>query len=182
MVAIGVGDCVKELSLREGQAKIKSTFMVHWSWSQWSCWSSYPQHRSFYKDITFLPKHGKFFLFLVAKHEHALYDKEKVAKTNETEKNDRSSTNNGVIARAEVTELTEQVVTFNICAVKATEKVAIDNADDVPAEQAVPGEPELKQTPIKQSDDEATIHVKQSDNETLQKSNTDEELPSVVDI
>ena len=73
------------------------------------------QHRSFYKDITFLPKHGKFFLFLVAKHEHALYDKEKVAKTNETEKNDRSSTNNGVIARAEVTELTEQVVTFNIC-------------------------------------------------------------------
>ena len=120
MVAIGVGDCVKELSLREGQAKIKSTFMVHWSWSQWSCWSSYPpkkctQHRSFYKDITFLPKHGKFFLFLVAKHEHALYDKEKVAKTNETEKDDRSSTNNGVIARAEVTELTEQVVTFNIC-------------------------------------------------------------------
>ena len=51
----------------------------------------------------------------------------------------------------QVTELTEQVVTFNICAVKAAEKVAIDNADDVPAEQAVPGEPELKQTPIKQS-------------------------------
>ena len=44
----------------------------------------------------------------------------------------------------QVTELTEQVV-------KAAEKVAIDNADDVPAEQAVPGEPELKQTPIKQS-------------------------------
>ena len=41
----------------------------------------------------------------------------------------------------QVTELTEQVV-------KAAEKVAIDNADDVPAEQAVPGEPELKQTPI----------------------------------
>ena len=71
----------------------------------------------------------------------------------------------------QVTELTEQVVTFNICAVKAAEKVAIDNADDVPAEQAVPGEPELKQTPIKQSDDEATIHVKQSDNETFQNSN-----------
>ena len=51
----------------------------------------------------------------------------------------------------QVTELTEQVVTFNICAVKAAEKVAIDDADDVPAEQAVPGEPELKQTPIKQS-------------------------------
>ena len=47
----------------------------------------------------------------------------------------------------QVTALTEQVVTFNICAVKAAEKVAIDNAD-VPAEQAVP---ELKQTPIKQS-------------------------------
>ena len=123
-----------------------------------------------------MPKHGKFFLFLVAKHEHALYDKEKVAKTNETEKDDRSSTNN------EVTELTEQVVTFNICAVKAAKKVAIGNADDVPAEQAVPGEPELKQTPIKQSDDEATIHVKQSDNETFQNSNTDEELPSVVDV
>ena len=76
----------------------------------------------FYKDITFLPKHGKFFLFLVAKHEHALYDKEKVAKTNETEKDDRSSTKNEVIASA---ELTEQVVTFNICAVKAAEKVAI---------------------------------------------------------
>ena len=88
-----------------------------------------------------MPKHGKFFLFLVAKHEHALYDKEKVAKTNETEKDDRSSTNNEVIASAEVTE---QVVTFNICAVKAAEKVAIGNADDVPAEQAVPGEPELK--------------------------------------
>ena len=97
-------------------------------------------------------------------------------------KDDRSSTNNEVIASAEVTELTEQVVTFNICAVKAAEKVAIDNADDVPAEQAVPGEPELKQTPIKQSDDEATIHVKQSDNETFQNSNTDEELPSVVDV
>ena len=49
------------------------------------------------------------------RREHALYEKEKVAKTNETEKDDRSSTNNGVIARAEVTELTEQVVTFNIC-------------------------------------------------------------------
>ena len=58
-------------------------------------------------------------------------------------KNDRSSTNNGVIARAEVTELTEQVVTFNICAVKAAEKVAIDNADDVPAVQAVPGESKM---------------------------------------
>ena len=34
----------------------------------------------------------------------------------------------------QVTELIEQVV-------KAAEKVAIDNADDVPAEQAVPGEP-----------------------------------------
>ena len=113
---------------------------------------------------------------------HARYEQEKVAKTNETEKDDRSSTNNEVIASAEVTELTEQVVTFNICAVKAAEKVAIDNADDVPAEQAVPGEPELKQTPIKQSDDEATIHVKQSDNETFQNSNTDEELPSVVDV
>ena len=74
----------------------------------------------------------------------------------------------------QVTELTEQVVTFNICAVKAAEKVAIDNADDVPAEQAVPGEPE--------QDDEATINVKQSDNETFQNSNTDEELPSVVDF
>ena len=31
----------------------------------------------------------------------------------------------------QVTELTEQVVTFNIYAVKAAEKVAIDNADDV---------------------------------------------------
>ena len=116
------------------------------------------------------------------RREHARYEKEKVAKTNETEKDDRSSTNNEVIASAEVTELTEQVVTFNICAVKAAEKVAIGNADDVPAEQAVPGEPELKQTPIKQSDDEATIHVKQSDNETFQNSNTDEELPSVVDV
>ena len=114
------------------------------------------------------------------RREHARYEKEKVAKTNETEKDDRSSTNNEVIASAEVTELTEQVVTFNICAVKAAEKVAIGNADDVPAEQAVPGEPELKQTPIKQSDDEATIHVKQSDNETFQNSNTDEKLPSVV--
>ena len=74
----------------------------------------------------------------------------------------------------QVTELTEQVVTFNICAVKAAEKVAIDNADDVPAEQAVPGEPE--------QDDEATINVKQSDNETFQNSNTDEELASVVDF
>ena len=53
-------------------------------------------------------------------------------------------------------------------------KVAIDNADDVPAEQAVPGEPE--------QDDEATNNVKQSDNETFQNSNTDEELPSVVDF
>ena len=85
------------------------------------------------------------------RREHTRYEKEKVAKINETEKNDRSSTNNEVIASAEVTELTEQVVTFNICAVKAAEKVAIGNADDVPAEQAVPGEPELKQTPIKQS-------------------------------
>ena len=102
------------------------------------------------------------------RREHARYEKEKVAKTNETEKDDRSSTNNEVVASAEITELNEQV--------------AIGNADDVPAEQAVPGEPELKQTPIKQSDDEATIHVKQSDNETLQKSNTDEELPSVVDV
>ena len=129
------------------------------------------------------------------RREHTRYEKEKVAKINETEKDDRSSTNNEVIASAEVTELTEQVVTFNICAVKAAEKVAIGNADDVPAEkvaignaddvpaeQAVPGEPELKQTPIKQSDDEATIHVKQSDNETFQNSNTDEELPSVVDV
>ena len=41
-------------------------------------------------------------------------------------------------------------------------------------EQAVPGEPE--------QDDEATINVKQSDNETFQNSNTDEELPSVVDF
>ena len=32
----------------------------------------------------------------------------------------------------QVTELIEQVVTFNICAVKAAEKVAIDNADDIP--------------------------------------------------
>ena len=44
--------------------------------------------------------------------------------------------------------VTEQVVTFNIYALKAAEKVAIGNADDVPAEQAVPGEPERKQTPI----------------------------------
>ena len=56
------------------------------------------------------------------------------------------------------------------------------NADDVAAEQAVPGEHELEQPPIKQSDDEATIHVKQSDNKTFQNSNTDEELPSVVDV
>ena len=71
--------------------------------------------------------------------------------------------------------------TSAICAVK----VAIGNADDLPAEQAVPGEPELKQTPIKQSKimkQEATIHVKQSNNETFQNSNTDEELPSVVDV
>ena len=74
----------------------------------------------------------------------------------------------------QVTELTEQVVTFNICAAKTAEKVAIDNADDVSAEQAVPGEPE--------QDDEATINVKQSDNETFQNSNNDEELPSVVDF
>ena len=47
--------------------------------------------------------------------EHARYEKEKVAETNKTEKDDRSSTNNEVIANAEVTELTEQVVTFNIC-------------------------------------------------------------------
>ena len=31
-------------------------------------------------------------------------------------------------------------------------------------------------------DDEATINVKQSDNETFQNSKTDEELPSVVDF
>ena len=49
-----------------------------------------------------------------------------------------------VIASAEVTDLNEQVVTFNNCAVKAAEKVAIGNADDLSAEQAVPGEPELK--------------------------------------
>ena len=113
---------------------------------------------------------------------HARYEKEKVAKTNETEKVDHSSTNNEVIASA---ELTEQVVSFNICAVKAAEKDAIGNADDVPAKQAVAGEPELKQTPIKQSKimkQEATIHVKQSNNETFQNSNTDEELPSVVDV
>ena len=104
-------------------------------------------------------------------------------KTNETEKDDRSSTNNEVIASAEVTELTEQVVTFNICAVKAAEKVAIGNADDVPAEQAVPGEPELKQTPIKQSDDEATIHVKQSEMKRFKTAILMKNfLPSVVEV
>ena len=43
------------------------------------------------------------------------------------------------VPSAEVTELIEQVVTFNICAVKAAKKVAIGNADDVPAEQDVSG-------------------------------------------
>ena len=64
------------------------------------------------------------------RREHARYETQKVAKTNEAEKDDRPSTNNEVIAGADITE---QVVTFNICTVKAAEKVAIDNAD-VPAE------------------------------------------------
>ena len=73
------------------------------------------------------------------RREHARYEKEKVDKTNKTEKDDRWLTNNEVIVSAEVTEVTEQVVTVNICAVKAAKKVAIGNADDVPAEQAVSG-------------------------------------------
>ena len=116
------------------------------------------------------------------RREHARYEKEKVAKTNKTEKDDRSSTNNEVIASAEVTELTEQVVTFNICAVKATEKVAIDNADDVPAEQAVPGEPELKQTPIKQSKMMKQQYMLSRVTMKPFKTAIDEELPPVVDV
>ena len=116
------------------------------------------------------------------RREHARYEKEKVAKTNKTEKDDRSSTNNEVIASAEVTELTEQVVTFNICAVKAAEKVAIDNADDVPAEQAVPGEPELKQTPIKQSKMMKQQYMLSRVTMKPFKTAIDEELPPVVDV
>ena len=95
--------------------------------------------------------------------EHARYEKEKVAETNKTEKDDRSSTINEVIASAEVTELTDQVIISTSALLKQLKKL-------------------LLVTPIKQSDDEATIHVKQSDNETFQNSNTDEEVPSVVDV
>ena len=50
-----------------------------------------------------------------------------------------------------VHQTTMNKLLLSTSALKAAEKVAIGNADDVPAEQAVPGEPELKQTPIKQS-------------------------------